>query len=137
MIREALKKDSSLCLSMMCRYAEVSRSGYYAFLKNEEPRKTRDFNSLRVIRHHFEKSRRKAGIVTLDMILRRNGHIFNHKKIARIKSQYGLHTKIRRRNPYRGMSTSAKVHDLIPNILNRNFVQPPRISELMKLFPTI
>jgi putative transposase len=52
------------------------------------------------------------------------GIIINHKKIARIKRDYGLVTKIRQKNPYKGLSTNAKVHKHIPNLLNRDFIQP-------------
>lgn len=124
MIREAFNKDKSLSLSIMCRLAGVSRSGYYGFLKCNNLKKNRDLEALKIINHHFEISNKKAGIIMLDMILRRNGHIINHKKIARIKREYGLYTKIRRRNPYKGIILNAKTHKLIPNVLNRNFIQP-------------
>lgn len=107
----------------MCRTCGVSRSGYYAFLKTE-PSEKRDKEALRLISYYFEKSRRKAGIITLDLTMRRNGVFFNHKKIARIKRVYDLHTKIRRRNPYKGITSSAKTHETIPNILKRDFIHP-------------
>lgn len=52
------------------------------------------------------------------------GIIINHKKIARIKRDYGLFTKIRKKNPYKSINTAAKVHKNIPNLLNRDFIQP-------------
>lgn len=79
---------------------------------------------MRIIQEAFTKSREKAGIITLDLILRMKGIIINHKKIARIKREYGLVTKIRRRNPYKGICANAKVHKNIPNLLSRNFIQP-------------
>lgn len=124
MIRKACDNDSSLCVSSICRFAGVSRSGYYSFLKNNKSKKDRDSYAVKIISHHFELSKKKAGIIMLGMILRRKGYIFNHKKIARIKREYALHTKIRRRNPYKGINLNAKLHKLIPNVLNRNFIQP-------------
>jgi transposase InsO family protein len=56
------------------------------------------------------------------MILRRNNFIINHKKIARIKREYGLITKIRRKNPYKGITLNSKEHPDIPNVLNRDFI---------------
>lgn len=80
--------------------------------------------SLKIIQEAFTKSRKKSGIITLDLTLRMKGIIINHKKIARIKRDYGLITKVRQRSPYKGINTSAKVHKHIPNILNRDFIQP-------------
>lgn len=51
------------------------------------------------------------------------GITMNHKKIERIKSQYGLTTKIRRRNPYKMNLTKTNGHRYFPNILNRQFRQ--------------
>ncbi len=78
---------------------------------------------MEVITKYFEKSRRKGGIITLDLMLRRDGIIINHKKIARLKRQYGILTKIRRKNPYKGFSTAIHEHSFIPNLLQRDFVR--------------
>lgn len=56
------------------------------------------------------------------MVLRRNNLVINHKKIARIKREYNLETKIRRKNPYKGITLNSKEHPNIPNLLNRDFV---------------
>jgi putative transposase len=110
-------------IKSICRIAGVSRSGYYAFLRNPSSKFDRDQDSLRIIQEAFLKSREKAGIITLDLTLRMKGIIINHKKIARIKRDYNLITKIRQKNPYKGISTNAKVHRHIPNLLNRDFIQ--------------
>jgi putative transposase len=49
------------------------------------------------------------------------GKIMNHKKIRRIKKEYGLNTKIRRKNPYKAMAKKTQEHSTAPNILNRKF----------------
>jgi transposase InsO family protein len=49
------------------------------------------------------------------------GKIMNHKKIRRIMTEYGLHTKIRRKNPYRIMAKKTQEHSTCPNILDRKF----------------
>jgi putative transposase len=51
------------------------------------------------------------------------GITMNHKKIERIKNEYGLVTKVRRRNPYKQMLKKTKEHRYFPNILNREFRQ--------------
>lgn len=47
----------------------------------------------------------------------------NHKKIERIKNQYGLITKIRRKNPYKTILKKTREHRYFPNVLNRQFQQ--------------
>jgi len=49
------------------------------------------------------------------------GKIMNHKKIRRIKNEYGLKTKIRRKNPYKAMAKKTQEHSTCPNILDRKF----------------
>jgi transposase InsO family protein len=49
------------------------------------------------------------------------GIIMNHKKIRRIKNEYGLNTKIRRKNPYKAMAKKTQEHSTCPNILDRKF----------------
>jgi len=51
------------------------------------------------------------------------GITMNHKKIERIKSEYGLITKVRRRNPYKEIFKKTKEHRYFPNILDRQFKQ--------------
>lgn len=56
------------------------------------------------------------------MILQKEyGTVMNHKKIRRIKNEYGLITRIRRKNPYRAMAKKNQEHSICPNILNRRF----------------
>lgn len=49
------------------------------------------------------------------------GKNMNHKKIRRIKNEYGLITRIRRKNPYKAMARKTQEHRTCPNILNRKF----------------
>jgi len=51
------------------------------------------------------------------------GIAMNHKKIERIKSEFGLITKVRRRNPYKEIFKKTKEHRYFPNILDRQFKQ--------------
>ena len=45
----------------------------------------------------------------------------NLKKIARIKKQYGLTTRIRKKNPYNVLFKKGLEHRTAPNLLQRNF----------------
>lgn len=93
-------------------------------MRSREIRREKDGPAHDLIKHYFEKSRRKAGIITLDLLMRRDGHLINHKRIARIKREYGLHTKIRRRNPYRVIPLDSGEFVHVPNRLKRDFYPP-------------
>jgi transposase InsO family protein len=57
------------------------------------------------------------------MMIRNSGEkIINHKKIERIKREYGLITKIRRKNPYKYLPTPESTY--VQNLLKRDFVTP-------------
>ena len=65
---------------------------------------------------------REAGIRTISMILQNKyGIIMNLKKIARIKKQYGLIIKIRKKNPYNVLFKKGLEHRTAPNLLQRQF----------------
>jgi putative transposase len=77
-----------------------------------------------MIKEVFDSKHQKAGIRTIKMILENDkGIMMNWKRISRIKNQYGLHTKIRRSNPYRKMMKANQEHNTCPNLLERQFDQ--------------
>ena len=47
----------------------------------------------------------------------------NHKKISRIMRKYGLHTKVRRQNPYKAIMKKSFEHRTFDNTLARSFDQ--------------
>lgn len=86
--------------------------------------KSRDESDYKVIERHFLKNNRKVGIRQLKMIIeRKEGVIFNKKKIARIKKIFNLETEIRRVSKYKTFRTKTEEHKTCPNYLNRNFKQ--------------
>ncbi len=123
LIRKVKESNHSLKISALCRAARVSLSGYYYFVKTKEDRRQRDRTALELIRKYFLKSREKGGVRTIDMMIRNStAMVVNHKKIQRIKREYGLITKIRRKNPYKNLPEAENAHT--PNLLKRDFVTP-------------
>jgi putative transposase len=57
------------------------------------------------------------------IIERKEGIIFNRKKIGRIKKKFGLETKIRVKSKYKTFRTKTDEHKTCPNLLERNFAQ--------------
>lgn len=103
---------------MLCSIAKVSRSGYYRWLKqSDKPEK--DYDDYLLIKEVFNKGKGKYGFRTIKMKLPR----MNHKKIIRIMKKYNLHTKIRRKNPYKMIMKKTLEHRTFENKLNREFGQ--------------
>lgn len=107
-------------ISLLCKIARVSKSGYYKWWKNAD--KIKDETDALLIAEMFFKSKQKAGFRTIKMkLLTEYGIIMNHKKIIRIMKKYGMTTKIRRANPYKYAAKIRKENLVCPNLVNRRF----------------
>jgi transposase InsO family protein len=105
-------------VSVLCELANVSRGGYYKWLKHaNEPEK--DYLDYLKIKEVFDKSKGKYGWRSLKMALPE----MNHKKIQRIMRKYDLVAKVRRKNPYKQMMKKSLEHRIFPNKLQREFKQ--------------
>lgn len=110
----------------LCDVADVSRSGYYAWLSGASSRLQReeaDYEDHVLIKNIFEKKHGRAGWRVIRMNLERQGIIMNPKKIKRLMKKYGLITQIRRQNPYKQLAKATQEHRTAPNILQRKFDQ--------------
>jgi putative transposase len=107
----------------LCSIASVSKSGYYQWLaRSNQPPK--DYDDYLAVKEIFDRGKGKWGWRQVQMNLQTLKQItMNHKKIKRIKNQYGLITKIRRKNPYKAIMKATQEHRTFPNILNRQFEQ--------------
>lgn len=108
----------------LCKAAMISPSGFYKNRISSINKIKRDEQPLRIIRDIFEKSKCKDGIRTIKMKLRRAGNSMNHKKIARLKKENGLVTKIRRKSKFGPFANKTFEHHTLPNILKRDFIKP-------------
>jgi transposase InsO family protein len=105
-------------VNILCEFAQVSRCGYYKWLKHtNEPEK--DYEDYLKIKEVFDKSKGKYGWRSIKMKL----EAMNHKKIQRIMRKYGLLAKVRRKNPYKQMMKKNMEHRVFPNKLQREFNQ--------------
>ena len=120
-----------LHVELLCEIACVSRSGYYAWLKQADDPDKDDDDYLQ-INEIFRRGKLKYGWRTIQMKLLENGVVMNHKKITRIKNKYHLVTKIRGRNPYKMIMKKSMEHRTCENILNRAF----DVSTPFKFFST-
>jgi len=101
----------------MCAFFEVSRSGYYDFLKRMD-KPDQDETLAKEIEKCQKHSRKTYGYRRVHIWLARQGIDCNPKTILRIMNKYGLLSEIRRRKKYKQMGQQAHRYE---NILNRNF----------------
>lgn len=110
-----------------CDLLEVSRSGYYSYLKafsSREAREQLDLEAKRIILKAFTRRGYKKGSRSIKMILENEYNlIFSRKKIQRIMRKYNIVCPHRRTNPYKRIAKATKEHMVVPNKLNREFKQ--------------
>ncbi len=108
---------SDYSISLLCSLAEVSRSGFYKWKKEQGNRKAdNDFP----IKEHIlsiHKQYPYFGYQRMKTALRRKGLIMNHKKIRRLMKELGVSSVIRRKRKYYGKKGST----IFKNVLARNF----------------
>ena len=101
----------------MCRFFEISRSGYYDFLKRLA-RPDRDEPLAEMIRSCQERCGKTYGYRRVQLWLQKQGIHHNPKTVLRVMQKYGLLCEIRRRRKYRQMSEHLHKY---PNLLDRKF----------------
>ncbi len=100
----------------MCRFFEVSRSGYYDFVKRMDS-PARDLPLAEKIRECQVACRKTYGYRRIHIWLERQGIHHNPKTILRVMRKYGLLSEVRRR---RYVHYSQALHRY-ENLLNRDF----------------
>ena len=103
-------------ISEMCRFFEVSRSGYYDYVKRiDKPEK--DLELAEKIKECQELNGKTYGYRRVHIWLERNGIHRNPKTVLRVMQKYNLLSKTRRRKYHH----HSEVLHKYANILNRNF----------------
>lgn len=118
----ALIRKCGIPIHIGCTIARVSRSGYHKWLTHADET-DRDHKDYCLIKELFDKGKSKYGVRTIAMKLDERGAHMNHKKITRIMLKYGLHTKVRRKNPYKAIMMKSLGHRTFENTLGRSFDQ--------------
>lgn len=111
------KNQNRYSVQAMCKFFEVSRSGYYAFLKRQST-PCRDRKLAGMIAECQKQTQGTYGYRRVVLWLDRSGIKANHKAVLRIMNKYGLLAQIRRRRKYQQMSQQLHKY---PNLLNRDF----------------
>jgi len=126
-IQEMTQRDDNLLnIVWLCEAAEVSRSGYYHYLKTEElrwQRNEKDRQDFLIILEAYQFrgfAKGARGIYMRFLHLEPPVHM-NIKKIRRLMKKYSLFCPIRKANPYRRAAKALQTDNVAPNLLNREF----------------
>ena len=104
----------------MCRVLDVSRGGYYGWLKRPESLRSRDDRRLKVeIRTIYEKNKCRYGSPRVHRTLRHRGTVCGKNRVARLMREDGLRARSRRK--FKATTDSNHRHPVAPNLLNRQF----------------
>jgi transposase InsO family protein len=121
-----LQDNNLLNISWLCDAANVSRSGYYHYIKTEKLRHRREEQDrqdfLFIVEAYQFRGYDKGGRGIYMRLLHMDPPVhMNIKKIRRLMKKYGLICPIRKANPYRRMAKALKTNNVAPNLLNREF----------------
>ena len=107
-------------ISVMCEVLSVSRSGYYAWLKNPESKRKQSNNKLREkIRTIHRDSGEAYGSPRVYQALKEQGETCSENRVARLMREDGLRAKTTRR--FKATTNSEHNLPVAPNLLDRNF----------------
>lgn len=109
-----------LAVERMCALLDVSRGGYYKFLKREpSARALRHEDLLKYIRKAFRESRCTYGVRRVHEALVRTGVQCNRKTVAALMQRNGIAPK--RRRKFKSTTDSRHKMPVSKNLLNREF----------------
>ena len=114
--RVIYRNREKYAISEMCRFFDVSRSGYYDFV-NRMDIPAKDLPLAEKIRECQEECGKTYGYRRVQLWLERNGIHHNPKTVLRVMQKYNLLSVVRRKKYH---YYSQALHKY-PNLLNRDF----------------
>ena len=114
--RVVYRHKDKYSISEMCKFFEVSRSGYYGFVKRMD-KPAKDLELSEMIRECQVETKQTYGYRRVTIWLERHGVHHNPKTILRVMNKYSLLSAVRRRR-YCNYSQALHRYD---NLLNRDF----------------
>jgi len=104
----------------MCRFLEVSRSGYYEWRSRPARAPAPAEQQLQAkVQHYFAQGRGTYGTRRIKYLLAQEGLQVSRRRIGRLLAQVGLRCKTRRR--FKAPTAAGQAQTVAPNQLNREF----------------
>ncbi len=117
--------SSHFTVAKMCQTMEVSRSGYYAFLRRPESKRSkRQKQVLERIRAIHKENHEIYGAPSITVELNETGTPASKGMVARLMRKNGIRSKIRKK--YKATTDSNHNLPVAENILNREFTSLSR-----------
>ena len=120
-----LNDNNELSISLLCKLAQVSRSGYYDWMKRKNdksnPVELQDRKDFEIILKEYNYRGYKKGSRSIHMRLLHTDTPMNRKKVQRLMRKYNLKCPIRKPNPYKKMLKENSDAVAVDNILERKF----------------
>jgi len=114
------KYSTSFPVELMSRVLNVSRSGYYNWLKNSSVKQQTEQSIVQSIKSVYNKSEQTYGSPRITIDLKKQGVVISKTTVARIMKKHNIAVKHKKRFVH----TTDSNHNYTPaeNLLNRNFV---------------
>ena len=110
-------------ISSLCRTLEVSRSGYYEWLRRPPRTQAEGDQQIQAkVQHYFTQGRGTYGTRRLKHLLAQEGLQVSRRRIGRILAQAGLRCKAWRK--FKAPRSAEQAQTIAPNQLNREFTVP-------------
>lgn len=110
---------------MLIKLAQVSKSGYYQYLKETEAKKLKAYEDEIdyewIYKAYRFRNRVKGARMIKMTLLGQYEIIMNLKKIRRLMKKFNLYCPVRKANPYKRMLNALKTSHVAPNLLERQF----------------
>ena len=107
-------------LAQLCRWLDVTRSGFYAWRGRPESTHTRDDRRLNVlVRASFEASKQRYGSPRVHEDLLEQDEYVSRKRVVRLMQEDGLKARLRKR--YKLTTMSDHDQPVAANLLDRQF----------------
>ena len=114
------KHRDEYSIARMASVLGVSESGYYRWLSRKPSKRAEeDLVLIEEIAEIFYASRRVFGSRKITSIMRSRGRLINHKRVARLMSEYCLHSRVCKE--YNSFTEPGDGNNIKENLLKREF----------------
>ena len=114
------KHRDEYSIARMAGVLGVSESGYYRWLSRKPSKRTEeDLVLIEEIAEIFYASRRVFGSRKITSIMRSRGRLINHKRVARLMSEYCLYSRVCKE--YNSFTEPGDGNNIKENLLKRDF----------------
>lgn len=121
------QERSNFPVSRICQVMNVSKSGYYAWIKNPQSKRAiENHKLLEEIKHFHKLSKGIYGSPRIHQDLLRNGFVCGKHRIERLMKANQIYAKTKRK--FKATTYSDHSYHVAENILNRKF----KVKEINK-----